>query len=85
MTLVDAFVISTRCRDADELSEKDKYVKRFLADEVIKHKLSAEKLPLEHWNEAIELFGGQPEETQQAAYDTLMALLGGPKGGADIG
>ena len=82
MTLVDAFVISTRSRDADELKEKDKYVKRFLANQLANHGITAEKLPLEYWNEALNLFGGHSEDSSEKAREALINLLDYSKGGS---
>lgn len=48
MTLVDALVISTHSRDMDELKKKDIYVKRFLANQITRHALTPDKLPLDY-------------------------------------
>ena len=75
MTLVEAFVVSTRSRDANELKQKDKYTRRFLANQLVSHDITADKLPLEYWNDALELFGGTAEDTSEKACSALMDLL----------
>ena len=75
MSLLEKMELVARCDSAEALKNKDKYVKRYIAGLMYDSGLTAEKVPLAQWNEAILVFGGKPEDTPGKAHDALMKLL----------
>ena len=75
LTIIDAVLIEARCSSVGELqyisNEKRKKLARKIDDLI-----SADTVPLEHWNLLLSsLVNEGPEETDQAAKDKLVRLL----------
>ena len=75
LTLIDAVLIEARCSTVGELQYISDDKKRKLGQK-IDDLISADTVPLEHWNLLLSsLVNEGPEETDQAAKDKLVRLL----------
>lgn len=73
--LVDALILGANCHDVEQLKCKDKYARRYLAAQIIGCGLTAERVPLEEWNDALNIFGGSPQDNPERAREALLDIL----------